>query len=533
MIIWIVLAVFTRLSSAGATSPCPNDLAGALSPPVDRFVEKMTPVTDALKEEYPPAPDPFLFKSTEKHEVKLLPAASAALEMKLEMIERAKESIDLEYFIFSQDRAGKFLLQALVDKMRRMKADGKPFHIRLLLDYMGSRIDPVVLSELRKEGLEVKYYNPGYSLNLAKMDHRDHRKNFIIDGNTPSAEIITGSRNIADEYTDLSHKMNFKDLDIWVKGKIANSATSTFEAFWNHPLSKDVPIQSLFRPKVATASPKGKAQAEEFYRMQELHFKTMEAFVYEKKPEDEALLGRIRNLGRKELEASRTYTPGAITWISDKPGRGTASRVLAPFMVDQIDKTTQTLCIENYCFIPDKAQQVMLKKMIKNGVKVELTTNSFEAEEIRPVSVFSYYEERKIVSATHGKMEDFRFDGQPGPKDQYADPAASEARQVLHAKVKTFDSDRSFVGTPNWDPRSRSINAESGVLFEDSPEIKEALSAWTEDLKKQSFKMDANGIVHRQHPFNDDESPLTEKIDTPGFLRNVKQWMVLPFKKEY
>ena len=66
-----------------------------------------------------------------------------------------------------------------------------------------------------------------------------HNKTFIVDGKV----VITGGRNIADEYFDYDHEYNFRDRDILLIGKASGSVSNSFEQFWNDPLS--VPVTEI------------------------------------------------------------------------------------------------------------------------------------------------------------------------------------------------------------------------------------------------------------------------------------------------
>ena len=66
-----------------------------------------------------------------------------------------------------------------------------------------------------------------------------HNKTFIVDEKV----VITGGRNIADEYFDYDHEYNFRDRDVLLLGKVTKSVATSFAEFWNHSLS--VPITDL------------------------------------------------------------------------------------------------------------------------------------------------------------------------------------------------------------------------------------------------------------------------------------------------
>ena len=60
-----------------------------------------------------------------------------------------------------------------------------------------------------------------------------HNKTFIVDGKV----MITGGRNVADEYYDYDRSFSFRDRDILLIGDAVQAANASFKAFWNHHLS--------------------------------------------------------------------------------------------------------------------------------------------------------------------------------------------------------------------------------------------------------------------------------------------------------
>ena len=67
-------------------------------------------------------------------------------------------------------------------------------------------------------------------------NQRMHNKTFIVDGKV----VITGGRNIADEYFDYDHEYNFRDRDVLLLGKASTTVSASFDQFWTSPLSQDV-----------------------------------------------------------------------------------------------------------------------------------------------------------------------------------------------------------------------------------------------------------------------------------------------------
>ncbi len=102
------------------------------------------------------------------------------------------------------------------------------------------------------KNIDIKIYNPGVNLGkniygkLRKFatdfrgaNQRMHNKTFNVDGRV----VITGGRNIADEYFDFDHEYNFRDRDVLLLGKTADAVSKSFEQFWTDPLS--VPVKQL------------------------------------------------------------------------------------------------------------------------------------------------------------------------------------------------------------------------------------------------------------------------------------------------
>ena len=182
----------------------------------------------------------FNVQSTKSHELTILNNGLAALEKRLELIERAKKSIDVEYFIYRTDTSAKIFTQALVKKAR------EGVKVRILLDtfMVINDLSPFYAHEIEKEGIEIKYFNTAGPLNLAIGGYRNHRKLLSIDGE----EAITGGRNIGDEYFDLSSEYNFLDRDMYIKGEIVKSIENTFDQFFASDTSFQiyVPIPAMF-----------------------------------------------------------------------------------------------------------------------------------------------------------------------------------------------------------------------------------------------------------------------------------------------
>jgi len=168
------------------------------------------------------------------------------------LTEAAEHSIDVQYFIFSADNVGLIA----VDYM--LRAADRGVRVRLIVDDFMLEADADKLLALDAHpNIEIRLYNPtanvGKNLptklfNLATdfrgFNQRMHNKTFIVDG----AVVITGGRNIADEYFDYDHEYNFRDRDVLLIGGASSDVQRSFNVFWESALS--VPVAKLVRSAV-------------------------------------------------------------------------------------------------------------------------------------------------------------------------------------------------------------------------------------------------------------------------------------------
>ena len=178
--------------------------------------------------------------------VYVLEDGSGSMVARAWLTEYAEKTIDIQYFIFSTDNVGLIACDYLV------KAADRGVKIRIIVDdiMVDTDAEDILLFSSHKN-ISVKIYNPGVNLgknifqklgkfttDFKSANQRMHNKTFIVDDKV----VITGGRNIADEYFDYDHEYNFRDRDILLIGKESGEVKKSFNAFWNSPLSADVGI---------------------------------------------------------------------------------------------------------------------------------------------------------------------------------------------------------------------------------------------------------------------------------------------------
>lgn len=95
----------------------------------------------------------------------------------LDAIRAAQETINLETYIYWSGDIGQQFGEALAERARA----GVKVHV--LLDWIGARkLDSQAIALMDQAGVEVRRYNPLVWYNPARINHRDHRKLLIVDG---------------------------------------------------------------------------------------------------------------------------------------------------------------------------------------------------------------------------------------------------------------------------------------------------------------------------------------------------------------
>ncbi len=162
----------------------------------------------------------------------------------LKHIATARESIELESYIFDLDHLGEKFVKALIESGK------KGLRVRVLVDGIGSsEYAEEIAHQLSGAGVEVKIYHPlPWQINhykwsikqgsltdrlvhfVARINRRDHRKLCIIDGK----ELWAGSFNISASHLRVENGGGgWRDFGVCVSGGLVQQVVHTFEALWH------------------------------------------------------------------------------------------------------------------------------------------------------------------------------------------------------------------------------------------------------------------------------------------------------------
>ena len=165
--------------------------------------------------------------------VRLLHDGPETFDEMLELIHNARHSVALESYIFRSDEVGQRFGDALMGAARRGVT------VRVLSDWIGGRgTSRKFLRTLRKEGVDLRIFNPpGFRAWLGLVP-RDHRKLLVVDDDIG----VTGGVGIGREWiagVAKERRTRWRDSAIRIQGPAAGDMLQAFDNMWRRVSGKE------------------------------------------------------------------------------------------------------------------------------------------------------------------------------------------------------------------------------------------------------------------------------------------------------
>lgn len=408
---------------------------------------------------------PFADSMATKTGVYVLEDGGGSLITRAWLSEYAEKTIDIQYFIFAADNVGLIACDYLA------RAADRGVKVRILIDdiLVEAGIHEILTLDSH-ENIEIRIYNPG--INLGKnifnkigkfatdfrgANQRMHNKTFIVD----EKAVITGGRNIADEYFDYDHEYNFRDRDVLLIGKTTQDVQRSFESFWSSNLS--VPVTQLIKEEDVTYTDSS--------RFERLH-------QYACNPDNfwPQVRTRISNLtGTFQImkDSGQLKWVEHVQFVSDIPGKNDGKQGLAgggvctDSLIYLIKQATTSIDIQSPYLITTEKARTLFKEAVDRGVRIRILTNSLASTD--NLEAFSGYQrDREKLLETGVDIYEFKPDA--AVRYQIMTGALQEKMQYtpifgLHAKSMVIDGKIAVIGTFNLDPRSANLNTECVTII--------------------------------------------------------------------
>jgi cardiolipin synthase len=173
-------------------------------------------------------------------------------------IERARESIHLETYVWWEGEVCERLARALAAKARQ------GVQVRVTLDAAGStKGDGELFEAIEAAGGKVSKYHPFHLADIGLINNRTHRKLAIFDGRV--AHVF--GHGIAQEWTgDAQDPEHWRDTGVRLQGPIVNAVQAVFAENWVEQTSEvlvgekffpALPAAGSVRAHVTASSPQG------------------------------------------------------------------------------------------------------------------------------------------------------------------------------------------------------------------------------------------------------------------------------------
>ncbi len=387
------------------------------------------------------------------------------LLLRLELIGKAQRSLDLQYYIFHGDESGRLITEALLAAAQR------GVRIRILVDDGESRRgDEQLFALAASPRVAIRVFNPwryrGHSavlrgaeflLSKRRLDHRMHDKLFIADDSIA----LIGGRNIGDQYFQVDPDSQYADDDLAVTGPTTHALSGVFEEFWSSAAA--VPVAAIL--------PARQRDARALTQLAQRHTAPERTLSADPGFEEKLSAGQpLADL----LSGAAPLVWATADLAYDPPQKGSpegsalSGLMFAPVAQALRDTSTQFLMVTPY-LIPTPQEMRLLEQLSGSGRRVRILTTSLEACTDPPAQAGYMHFRVPLLKAG---VDLYELRRQPG-RSRGTGQSSRLLRQGnfgLHAKLLIFDDHALYVGSMNFDARSRRINTEIGLIVH-SPEL--------------------------------------------------------------
>ena len=197
-------------------------------------------------------PDPAAQPSftVDGNRLMLLDTGPRRLDTLIALIDAARQTLRVIYYIYVDDRAGERVRAALI------RAAARGVAVSLIVDGLGSEaanqnnfFDP-----MREAGVDVCRFVPRWGRRYLL---RNHQKLALADGDSDAARAIIGGFNVEDAYFGTPAEQAWRDLGLLIEGPAAAYIAGYFDALARWAKRPRPPLRTLRRALKTWSQPDG------------------------------------------------------------------------------------------------------------------------------------------------------------------------------------------------------------------------------------------------------------------------------------
>ncbi|CAK9884649.1 MAG: Cardiolipin synthase C [Candidatus Erwinia impunctatus] len=301
--------------------------------------------------------------------IHLLDEGLSAFAARYMKITTAEKTLDVQYYIWRNDISGGLLFEAL------WSAANRGVQIRLLLDDNNTvGMDNRLLELNAHPAITVRLFNPfrfrrfrivNYLTDFSRLNRRMHNKSLTAD----RAVTIVGGRNVGDEYFGTGTEPLFYDVDVMAVGRVVAEVTEAFEQYWQS--ASVFPLETILQDKSFSSGSSEAGGREE----------NSAALVYSyvKKIDSCEIISQLEKRTFKFIRAKTRL-------LCDDPrkglGQGCRTALLSERLKEAIGTPVKQLDLFSAYFVPTRTGVSQLISLARQGVKIDILTNSLAANDV-------------------------------------------------------------------------------------------------------------------------------------------------------
>jgi cardiolipin synthase A/B len=434
--------------------------------------------------------------------VKLMTNGVETFDSLIHALDRAQDSIDVDFYIYRNDDIGNAITNLLIQKAR------SGVKVRYIRDAIGSHAYPKSeVNRMLAAGIECKVFHPvRFPWLRPSLNQRDHGKIVIID----HVEAFIGGVNVGNEYTGQDPlKGPWRDTEMHMISDELEPLVECFETNWRQATpERRKPFRSEMKTNgtedidgmsaITGVNPKEKANASRSGSFGNFPLPLMRFEAASELHPDIDVTGQSRILeDNLDTRSGRTSDSNEGQASDPKNGRASAKEQYLSTIMQTVygnpDIRTDAmrelffLCVAEArssvdittpYFAPDVDLVMALKVAAHRNVRVRLLVPRNPDHKLIGLASRTYYPELLLAGVEIYLHE----------------------KGILHAKTMIIDNHASVVGATNFDLRSFHLNREvCEVMY--SPEVAKLLGTQFErdllDASRMTLADTASSIVEQ------------------------------------
>jgi putative cardiolipin synthase len=415
--------------------------------------------------------DRFFGEETSQDRVALVEERYESGIARINLIENAKETLDISYYMVSPGLAGTIFHTSIVN------AADRGVKIRILLDGLSNRMSgkkkDIVYAYSEHPNIEIKFYEPFSAWRPWTWNNRLHDKIILVDREFA----MIGGRNIGDKYfapTGYEGATNDRDVVIVntevknLKKSVISRVKDYYDYVWNHTFSS-VPVVHLTKKQQNA----GKRKLSDLRNLFETLVKTQP------------------NLFQQEINwRERSVLAKKVTFIHNPIERFNKEPWIWYEISRLMRSAKESILIQSPYIIPTDDMKKCLKKENLSAHEVKAVTNSLAASpNLMAYSGYRRFRKKLVQSG----VDVYEFQG---------------LTESYHTKSFIFDNRISLVGSFNLDPRSAYLSTEIMVVI-DSKQFANQMKCEIDRIINHNSLLVKNDGSYSDHPF------IEEKMVSP------------------